>query len=144
MMNELQNDFGVNFNMRRVINLQRTVNVYGLFDDGLPKAVNCCVNGLTQGYNFNGCGIIIKLNEELKSVMPEDLNAGFSGRQVRIDLGYDDFDDKDDLIEATVLRAGIPRTEGYDLFCALQFDFVPSKISRRISQELKKEDSLPA
>ena len=141
-MNILDNNLSANFNNRRVVNSNRTVNIYGLFEDSFSRAENKPINALTQGYNFNGCGVIFKLDNAGKKNASQDLNEQFAGKQVRLNFCFDELNKgDDDMVEATVLRAGTPRTNGYDVFCALQFEFVPTKISMRISKELKNECS---
>ncbi|MBP7652365.1 hypothetical protein KA977_03015 [Candidatus Dependentiae bacterium] len=131
---------GNNFNQprRRVLNKNRSINLNFMVQWNSGETESITIKGITQGYNLQGCGAIFILPNELKSVC-EDLIPHIVGKEITLEFDYDDIDIKSNRICGTILRSGKPKTSGYDVFCAIQFDYVPPEISLCISKDLKQE-----
>ncbi|HPG29944.1 MAG TPA: hypothetical protein PKY81_04510 [bacterium] len=123
---------------RRVLKKNREIEIAIAIDWNSGETETVSLKGTTQGFNIQGCGVIIKLPALLKSVC-DDLIPHIVGKEVNVNFDYEDIEKKNNSICGTILRTGKPKTQGYDLFCAIQFDYVPPEISLRISKDLKDE-----
>lgn len=138
----MNNNDMTEFKSRRVSLENISVNLKTLLTD---SECNICdeveFNGITQGYNLTGVGVIIKLPESLQcktDLMTEKL----IGTSVNIIFNFESEGDNTYDAIGIILRADKPKTAGYDIFCAIEFEYLSSQTALIISRKLKEEEKL--
>ncbi len=124
---------------RRVCGNNVTIKVQILITSDKGHDYELELKGITQGYNLFGLGANLKMPEEFynrRDAFLELLNNSY----ITIKFDFPEAKNSSQAI-GVILRTGIPKMKEYDIFCAIEFDYLPPELSLIISKKLKVEDN---
>ena len=132
------------FKSRRVSELNAGVIIK--FELTCPEMDNTLLEleGITQGYNLTGFAALFRLPADLKD-KSEIVMKSLCNSSISIRFNFDELKEKNNNYEDAIgsaLRVDKPKTIGYDIFCAVEFEYLPAETSLLISKKLREEENM--